>query len=186
MPYNPHSISDREDAIKRFEAGEAPKNIAKILKIPVRTIQRWVQARRMPLEPEKISTHPNFIKAMAAKLMPSAAANAWVESVEEVQAKAGGMHANISLMVYQLLETELSKSEISTRTINNLSLVLSRHLDGELKAVLAGNERQMDHSQAMSILEAWGYVVFDGSRLREMFAGEEPTTTLPQETLTEG
>lgn len=185
MPYNPHSINDREEAIKRFEAGEAPKNIAKILNIPVRTIQRWVQTKRTPLEPEKISTHPNFQKLMSTKLMPSAAANAWVESVEEVQAKAGGMHANISLMVYQLLEAELSKTEISTRTINNLSLVLSRHLDGELKAVLAGNERQIECNQAVNVLEAYGFMVFNGSHLREMFAGEE-SLTLPQDMLTEG
>lgn len=116
--------------------------------------------------------------------MASAEANAWVESVEEVQAKAGGMHSNISLMVYQLLEAELSKTEISTRTVNNLSLVLSRHLDGELKAVLAGKERQMDHSQAFSILEAAGYMVLDSSRMRETFA--EVESTLPQETLAEG
>lgn len=183
---SPYSTELIEKCVQLYKSGVSVETIAKSTGVPTRTLYRWCQThgdRNVPADLDTISNDPNFQNALKAKLMPHGDAVAWIDDVEATVNRLGTLHSDLIYDLHRLLQSAIHSSDPSPRAINTLSLALDRHMSGLLKVTMHGRERQIDVGQALSTLEAWGYMVLDGSSLREMFAEKQSS---PEDTLIEG
>lgn len=182
---SPYSTELIEQCIKLCKSGVSVETVSKNTGVPTRTLYRWCkthEVRGVPVDLDTFSNDPNFQKTLQARVMPHREGTAWIDNVEATVDRLGTLHSDLIYDLHRLLQSAIHSADVSPRAVNTLSLCLDRHMSGLLKVVMQGRERQIDQSQALNTLEAWGYMVLDGSQLREMFAEKEES---PQNTLIE-
>ncbi len=171
MPRTPHSPELKKRAIELFQKGAEVKAIADSLKLPIRTIYRWVHVYQdtRTITPEAISSDPRFQKLIELQKTTHTEGCAWLDSIDEVVSRHGRIHCDLIEDLSQLLKQLVVGVEISPKTINTLSLALCRHMDSELKAVLLGRQSQVSLGQAMSLMTAHGWMYLKNDTLSEIF-----------------
>lgn len=174
---SPYSTELIEQCVNLYKGGVSVETIAKNTGVPTRTLYRWCKThgdRGCPVDPDKIASNDlNFQKTLKAKVMPHSDAVRWIDDVESTVNRLGNLHSDLIYDLHRLLNAAIHSADISPRSINTLSLALDRHMTGLLKVTMHGRERLIDASQAMSILESIGYMVFDSSHLQQMFTPTE-------------
>jgi hypothetical protein len=181
-PYDPSVIAK---AVELYQSGLSSEQVAQALGIPTRTVARWVKthgaSRGVPVDPDNLNLGENYTTALKAKLMPHADATAWLDNLEATQAKLGGIHADLIDDLRELLDKAINCSDPSPRAINTLSLCLDRHMIGAMRVAMMGRTEQITCNQAVSVLAAWGYTVFDSAKLHSLFGAEENPFSPPEE-----
>jgi hypothetical protein len=181
-PYDPSVITK---AVELYQSGLSSEQVSQQLGVPTRTVARWVKvhgsSRGAPIEPDSFNLGENYAMALRARVASHAEAVAWVENLEATQSKLGSIHADLIDDLHSLLNQAINCSDPSPRAINTLSLCLDRHMTAALRVSLMGRDRQIDCISAFSVLESWGYVVFDSARLQSLFGVQENPFSPPNE-----
>lgn len=173
---SPYSTELIEKCVQLYKNGTSIEALARDTGVPTRTLYRWCKTygfTRTPIDPDTISNSLNFQNALEARAMSRSSATAWVDDVEATVNRLGTLHSDLIYDLHKLLQAAIHCSDPSPRAINSLSLTLDRHMSGLLRVTMHGRERLIDCTQALSVLEAWGFVVFRGETLREMFTEKE-------------
>ncbi|MHC5612531.1 MAG: helix-turn-helix domain-containing protein [Nostoc sp.] len=174
MPRTPHSPELKRQAVELFQKGAEVKAIADLLKLPIRTIYRWVDVYKSvrTIEPETISSDPRFQKLVQLQKMSHAEACAWLDSIEETVDRHGNIHLSLIEDLTRLLKQAMEADNISPRSVNVLSQALCRHMDGERQSVLMGRQQQVDIGQAMATVMTYGWMVLKNDRWCDLEEGD--------------
>ena len=185
-------------AIKAFQLldnGFNQTEIADMLGVNVRTIQRWVAARPSLECNQKVESTPivevvkeseqidNYVKTPIQERLTGKRYLKGVIEITEESKQWGNLvnsnlqhhyivHSEIAESLHLKLMQELQQPDPSYRTINFLSLAFCRHCDYVHKNLFMGQERIMDVNRAMSILGAHGFGTVDMKVVHEVVEGE--------------
>jgi Homeodomain-like domain len=184
-------------AIKAFQLidnGFNQTEIADMLGVNVRTIQRWVAARpslecnqkvesstvdvvkeseeidncdKVPIQERLTGKH--YLKGV---LDVTEQAQMWGNLVSKNLQHHYAIHTEIVESLHLKLMEELQQPDPSYRTINFLSLAFCRHCDYVHKNLFLGNEGVMDVNRATAILGSRGFSVVDMKIVHEVVEGE--------------
>lgn len=181
----------RDQAIEKAKQGFAPSEIAEILHVPIRTIQRWIRAAKedgslkvsdsLQLHITENSNENDLLATeegeISHNVLPSILAllydaelqsNRWVLSLNKLVNQHIKCHQNIRQRLELLLTTELNSEEPSFKKIHVLSIALARHTDCEMRAFTVGRADLLTLSQASTVLHAQGYTVLRQDSLSEL------------------
>jgi Homeodomain-like domain len=185
-------------AIKAFQLldnGFNQTEIADMLGVNVRTIQRWVAARPSLECNQKVESIPNAQVVKEAEQIDNCdkvpiqerlTGKHYLKGVLDVteQAQMWGnvvsknlqhhyvVHSEIAESLHLKLLEELQKPDASYRTINFLSLAFCRHCDYVHKNLFIGREGIMDVNRAKLVLGYYGYAVVDMKAVNEVLESE--------------
>jgi len=135
-------------ALQLYLQGKTPPEIAKEIDAPLRSVQRWIKTYREGRHQDPAeSENENYRKAAATQTMGADAgqkSQKWLDSVELCLDRRGSIDSRIATLIEQKLQDELQKPDYSVKAVNTLSLALTRHLDGEMRASLMGREKLIE------------------------------------------
>lgn len=158
-----HDSNIRQSAIALFKDGHSITDIHKQLRVPVRTLQRWLESYR-----ERGETTIESIHQMVEK--QSQRAEAWYSDIETLLEKHKQQHSDLADAIYARLIGELHSAEPSIRAIHSLSLAFERHSSAEQRALFMGRETLATVAHATSVLNAFDYAIIPRKAIRELAA----------------
>jgi hypothetical protein len=181
----------RQQAIEKAKQGFAPSEIAEMLHVPIRSVQRWIRAAKedgslkisdsLQLHITEISNENdppvNEQEEISHNVLPSTLAllydaelqtNRWVQALNKLVNQHIKSHQNVREKIELLLTTELNSEEPSFKKIHVLSIALARHTDCEMRAFTVGRSDILTVSQAATILYAQNYMVLKRDDVPEL------------------
>lgn len=157
-------------AFKLLTNGHKQSEVAQKLNISLRTLQRWIANEKSPtsdnspveklnLSPETIETNINSPKIKSSLL----------DELNNILNGQRNCHREMWEALKQKFDDEVHQPEPSVRNLNNLSLAIDRHMQGEFRSACQGKQDLMTFQQAFKLLESNGYSIIPQSRNSEFY-----------------
>ncbi|MBW4636035.1 MAG: helix-turn-helix domain-containing protein [Iphinoe sp. HA4291-MV1] len=143
-----------------FKVGYSCPDIANILRIPLRTVQRWIKDSRgeelefSSQDSEGESIHEVVTLVKEGKVHPTLSSDStWYQEAELLALSQFDAHNSVRIKIEKLLNEQLESPDLNLKIIHCLSLALSRHIDGERQAV---SLHLLDINRAVKRVEDFG------------------------------